>query len=264
MTDDIDGLLKTMRGDAQTLARSPSSTVAPPSDGELGRKALEALQRLTHDPRALEDEGPIGEGGMGVVHLARQVSLDRRVAIKFLRPDRGSTHDVEQLLSEAWTAGKLEHPNILPIHALALTADGKPVIVMKRIEGVTWSALLRDPGAMEAHAPGKVPLDEHLRILTQVCHAVHFAHTRGVVHRDLKPENVTGRSSRGSARCPSSLPSGPPRWRTRSAPRRRTSTSTIGTNGAPSATSCSASTRWCCGSSSAGCVVSSPATWRPR
>ena len=188
--DDIDGLMKTMRGDAQTLVRSPSSTVAPPSDGELGRKALEALQRLTHDPRALEDEGPIGEGGMGMVHLARQVSLDRRVAIKFLRPERASTHDVEQLLSEAWTAGKLEHPNILPIHALALNADGKPVIVMKRIEGVTWSALLRDPSAMEAHAPGKVPLDEHLRILTQVCHAVHFAHTRGVVHRDLKPENV--------------------------------------------------------------------------
>ena len=70
-----------MRGVAHTLVRSPSSTVAPPSDGELGRKALEVLQRLTHDARALKDEGPLGEGGMGVGHRARQVSLDRRVAI---------------------------------------------------------------------------------------------------------------------------------------------------------------------------------------
>ncbi len=190
MKDDVDALLQTLRGEAQTLVRSPSSTVAPLADGAVGRRALEVLKRLTHDPHALEDEAALGEGGMGVVRLAKQVALDRKVAIKFLRPEHRQAHDVEALLSEAWTAGRLEHPNILPIHALSLDVDGLPVIVMKRIEGRTWSTLLRDPQAMEAHAPGKAPLDEHLRILQQVCHAVHFAHTRGVVHRDLKPENV--------------------------------------------------------------------------
>jgi hypothetical protein len=187
---DLDEFLNTMQSEARTVVRSPTSTVAPPTDGAIGRRALEVLKKLTFDANALVDEGPLGEGGMGIVHLAKQVALDRKVAIKFLRPNNRTRQDVEALLSEAWRAGGLEHPNILPIHALALDSEGLPVIVMKRIEGRTWQTLLRDPREMEAHAPGKNPLDEHLRILQQVCNAVHFAHTRGIVHRDLKPENV--------------------------------------------------------------------------
>jgi serine/threonine-protein kinase len=76
------------------------------------------------------------------------------------------------------------------VYSLSLDEAGLPVLVMKRIEGVTWGQLLRDPAAMAKHAPDRPPLDEHLRILGQVCNAVHFAHARGVVHRDLKPDNV--------------------------------------------------------------------------
>ncbi len=188
--DELDALLQTLEAQTRTAVRSPSTTLEPPTDGAVGRRALEVLRALTHDPRAMVDEGPLGEGGMGVVRLARQVALDRTVALKALRPEHRGERDVEALLSEAWRAGGLEHPNILPIHALYLDEAGLPVIVMKRIEGRTWLTLLRDPSAMEAHAPGRPPLDEHLRILQQVCNAVHFAHTRGVVHRDLKPENV--------------------------------------------------------------------------
>lgn len=187
---DADLLLQTLRGEAQTLVRSPSSTVAPPQDGLVGRRALEILKGLVFDPKALTDEGPLGQGGMGVVRLAKQVALDRHVAVKFLRPEHRKQTDVEALLSEAWLAGALEHPNILPVYSVGLDAQGLPVIVMKRIEGRTWTTLLRDAAAMAAHAPGKAPLDEHLRILQQVCNAVHFAHARGVVHRDLKPDNV--------------------------------------------------------------------------
>ncbi len=188
---DADALLKTLKGEAHaTLVRSPSSTVAPPVDGRIGRRALEVLKGLLFDPKALTDEGPLGEGGMGVVRLAKQVALDRHVAVKFLRPEHRSATDIEALLSEAWRAGALEHPNILPVYSVGLDDKGQPVIVMKRIEGRTWTTLLRDPAAMAAHAPNKAPLDEHLRILIQVCNAVHFAHSRGVVHRDLKPDNV--------------------------------------------------------------------------
>lgn len=176
--------------DARTLVRSPSSTVEPPRDWHRGRRALEVLERLSFDPAALEDLGPLGEGGMGVVHAARQVALDRTVAVKFLRPDKRAPSDVEALLAEAWRTGGLEHPNILPVHALHLDADGRPLLVMKRIEGQTWAQLLHEPALLEALAPGKPPLGEHLRILQQVCNAVHFAHSRGVLHRDLKPENV--------------------------------------------------------------------------
>lgn len=184
-------LLETISGEeAATLVRRPSSTVAPPHDLKLGKKAFEVLKTLAHDPRGLVDEAQLGEGGMGVVRLARQVALDRHVAVKALKPTLRAQHDVEALLAEAWLTGGLEHPNILPVYSLSLDAAGLPVLVMKRIEGVTWGQLIRDPGLMAKHAPDRAPLDEHLRILGQVCNAVHFAHARGVVHRDLKPDNV--------------------------------------------------------------------------
>lgn len=184
-------LLKTItREQAATLVRSPGSTMMPPHDAQLGKKALEVLRTLTHDARALVDEAPLGQGGMGVIRLAKQVALDRRVAVKTLKPGLGATHDVEALLAEAWMAGGLEHPNILPVYSLSLDTEGKPVLVMKRIEGVTWATLISDAEAMKRHAPDRAPLEEHLRILQSVCNAVHFAHSRAVIHRDLKPENV--------------------------------------------------------------------------
>jgi serine/threonine-protein kinase len=122
----------------------------------------------------------LGEGGMGIVALARQVSLDREVVVKRVRPG-APPRAAEALLREARVAGGLEHPNIVPIHALGLDADGQPAMVMKRIEGTAWSAVIRG---------GNADLERHLAILGQVCQAVAYAHARGVVHRDLKPDNV--------------------------------------------------------------------------
>ena len=127
---------------------------------------------------------------MGIVRLATQVALDRKVAVKSLRPEHRAPRNVEALLGEAWLAGSLEHPNVVPVHDLGLDEHGVPVLVMKRIEGETWSRLLHDEEAMAKHAPGREPLEEHLRILMQVCNAVHYAHSRAIVHRDLKPDNV--------------------------------------------------------------------------
>jgi serine/threonine-protein kinase len=182
-------LLKTLEEQAETAVRNPRSTVEPTREVRTGRRALEVLQGLTHDDRALVDEGELGRGGMGIVKLARQVSLDRRVAVKTLRNGQAE-QDVEALLSEAWLAGSLEHPGILPIHALSLDADGLPVVVMKRIEGVTWSKLLSGEADLSLYAPGRNRLESHLRIAMQLCNAVHFANSRGIVHRDLKPDNV--------------------------------------------------------------------------
>ncbi len=119
----------------------------------------------------------IGAGGMGEVRSARQSALDRTVAVKFLKDGKeSSTH----LLQEAIVTGRLEHPNIIPVHVLALTTDGEPFFAMKRVEGTPWSHSLK---------AGR-PLVEHLEVLQRVCDAVGFAHARGVVHRDLKPDNV--------------------------------------------------------------------------
>lgn len=83
----------------------------------------------------------LGEGGMGRVVLARQPSLNRGVAVKTTTdPDR-----YHALVSEAVITGMLEHPNIPPVHQLGEDDHGNPVLVMKRIEGATWAALLADP-----------------------------------------------------------------------------------------------------------------------
>lgn len=123
----------------------------------------------------------IGEGGMAQVHLARQKNLNRQVAVKTLRPDQRSEKMSQRLLQEAWTTGALEHPNIVPVHDILWGEDGEPQVVLKRVEGQSWSELLVDTES---------PLEEQLRVLMDVSRAVEFAHHRGFVHRDIKPENV--------------------------------------------------------------------------
>lgn len=154
--------------------------------------AIEALPllRLGDDDADLVLLEPIGEGGMGRVHLARQRALEREVAVKQVRPDRATPAAFRGLLAEARLTGALEHPNIVPVHALGLDQAGRPLLVMKRVEGVGWRDLIRDPDhpAWGDHAAD--PLGRHLEILVQVCNAVHFAHSRGVIHCDLKTENV--------------------------------------------------------------------------
>ncbi len=147
----------------------------------------------------LEIDRTIGEGGMGIVRLATQQSLGRKVAVKTLRPPdssaekdprRAVTQARLRLLREAWMTGAIEHPNVIPIYDLGLDADRSPIIVMKHIEGKTWDSIMGDLTAMRALLSHRDLLECNLRILIQVCQAVAAAHARGVIHRDLKPENV--------------------------------------------------------------------------
>jgi hypothetical protein len=134
----------------------------------------------------------LGEGGMGRVQLARQESLDREVALK--RPHTGAGDPDAQLLrAEALVTGHLEHPNIVPVHALGVDDAGQPLIVMKRVEGVGWRDLMQDPahpGWASREPDPEARLVWHLQVLAQLCNAIAFANSRGVVHRDMKPGNV--------------------------------------------------------------------------
>ena len=124
----------------------------------------------------------LGSGGMGDVYLARDLTLERDVAIKLLPAD-GRDHDDTRghLLREAQAAAALDHPNICHVHEVGQTDDGRAFIVMQYVEGETLSAVLRR---------GPMPVRDALALGAQVAEALAVAHRRGIVHRDLKPHNV--------------------------------------------------------------------------
>jgi serine/threonine protein kinase/predicted ATPase len=126
----------------------------------------------------------IGRGGMGIVYKARDPLLGRHVALKFLPAEfSGDADRLERFMREARTASALNHPHMCTIHNLG-EHDGRPYIVMEFIEGCTLQSL----------AASRPPIDESLRLMTQVAKALAAAHTAGVVHRDIKPENIMRRN----------------------------------------------------------------------
>ncbi len=183
--------LETLGPQLSTLELSPRSTIVPPEVNDTGgRRALELLVPI----RTLQDElvlsDTLGEGGMGIVKSGVQRSLGRAVAVKTLRAGENQPQNVLALLREAWVTGSLEHPNILPIHDVRLDEEGAPLVILKRIEGIDWSEVMHDPERVRERFGATDRLEHNLSIFMQVCHAIAFAHSRGIVHRDIKPENV--------------------------------------------------------------------------
>ncbi len=124
----------------------------------------------------------LGRGGMGVVFLAREVALDRLVAIKLLPPALAANASLrERFLREARTAAQLSHPHIVPIHAVE-SHEALVFFVMAYIRGETLGERLRARGAL--------PMAEALRVMQEVSWAIAHAHARGVIHRDIKPDNI--------------------------------------------------------------------------
>ena len=133
----------------------------------------------------------IGRGGMGIVYLAREVHLDRMVAIKLFPPDLAVRPALRDgFVREARLAARLSHPNIVPIHAVDET-DGYVFFVMPLVEGVTLAERVRTRGPLSA--------SEGARVLREVAWALDHAHGHGVVHRDVKPDNVLLETATGRA-----------------------------------------------------------------
>lgn len=135
-------------------------------------------------------QGFVARGGMGAVYRAKQVALDREVAVKVMTAEAESPEMAERFRREARVLGRLEHPNIVPIHDLGTDADGQLFYTMKLVKGRTLQHILNDlrpenPDALREHR-----LPALLTIFRKVCDAIAFAHSQGVIHRDLKPDNV--------------------------------------------------------------------------
>jgi serine/threonine-protein kinase len=127
----------------------------------------------------------IGRGGIGRVLRGRDPDLGRELAVKVLRDEYRDNAGVQRrFVEEAQVGGQLQHPGVVPVYELGRFPDRRPYFTMKLVKGRTLAELLKerpDPGHELAH---------FLTIFEQVCQAVAYAHSKGVIHRDLKPANV--------------------------------------------------------------------------
>jgi len=133
----------------------------------------------------------LGRGGMGAVLDAKDLCVRRHVAMKMML-DGGqvSREHVLRFIQEAQVTGQLEHPNIVPVHELAVNDQSRVFYTMKYVRGVTLKQILAGIRSEDADTIRDYPLPRLLTIFQKVCDAIAFAHSKGVVHRDLKPENI--------------------------------------------------------------------------
>jgi len=180
--------VKSSRVDTEAPAQPVHVIESIPVAGDNRVTAAEVRAEGIPTPPHLRIFPELGRGAMGRIHPATDRNLLRHVALKRLDRELAKVPMYRDgFIAEAQMTGQLEHPNIVPVHELAVSDEGVPYFTMKLVQGINFDAWLRDP----AHALGSTArLEEGLEIFLKVCDAVAYAHHRGVIHRDLKPENI--------------------------------------------------------------------------
>jgi serine/threonine-protein kinase len=159
-----------------------------PVGGDNEVTAAEIARESIPTPPHLRIFKELARGGMGRIHPATDRNLLRHVALKRLDKQLAKVAFYRDgFIAEAQMAGQLEHPNIVPVHELALDRSGVPYFTMKLVQGLPLHHWLRDPGRPLGSTQR---LEDGLSVFLKVCDAVAYAHHRGVIHRDIKPENV--------------------------------------------------------------------------
>jgi serine/threonine protein kinase len=125
----------------------------------------------------------IGHGGMGVVYKARHAMMDRIVAIKMLKAQLiTDSMSVKRFQQEVKASSRINHPHVVAVYNFGLTPQGLPYIVMDYLEGNTLANVIR--------RDGQIGVERGIKIISQACEGLAYAHKQGVVHRDLKPGNI--------------------------------------------------------------------------
>jgi serine/threonine-protein kinase len=189
LTDDVreevDGLLRACERSEGFLHGAASAFAAPLLEGSASPRAQDEAAALTRLREALAGrytiERELGRGGMAIVYFARDVSHEREVAVKLLRPELAASLGAGRFLREIETAARLTHQSILPVVDSG-EAEGLLYLVMPYTPGET----LRERLDREH----RLPVQEAVRIATTIAGALGYVHMHGVLHRDLKPENV--------------------------------------------------------------------------
>lgn len=209
----VDDHLALFNGDPQQSLQALSSAAAisarlkdAVSDSDLHA----SLGHLRNDPGVMtqtvladeaRDEGErfrilreYATGGLGRVSVALDAQLNREVALKEIRSERCQDPTSQmRFLREAEITGGLEHPGIVPVYALGQYADGRPYYAMRFVKGDSLKRAIQryhHPSAERSVAEANLAFRELLQRFTDVCHAMEYAHSRGVLHRDLKPDNI--------------------------------------------------------------------------
>ena len=157
--------------------------------------ATQAVGATTSEGQRFRVLRPHAQGGLGVVFVALDAELNREVALKqIIEHHADDLQSRQRFLIEAEVTGGLEHPGIVPVYGLGAYDDGRPYYAMRLIRGDSLkqvigqfhheAALNRDPGLRS------LELRKLLRRFVDVCNAIHYAHSRGVLHRDIKPSNI--------------------------------------------------------------------------
>lgn len=170
---------------AGTTTSGGRTTVLPRITGNGSALEIVSETRTRYQPIKL-----LGAGGMGEVLLAQDQDIARKVAVKRLLPEANDPMLLARFVDEIRTVGRLEHPNIVPVHDVGVDDDGRYYFVMKYVEGETLEQIIRKLSAGDAEYHRIYNSERRVEIMISVLNALEYAHANGVVHRDVKPANV--------------------------------------------------------------------------
>ncbi len=187
MAAESSGKLPPVSLSAQSLQNALRTTVLPRVEVVVGEQP-----KIVADGKIrYELAHQLGEGGVGEVIKARDNDIDRDVAIKRLRPEmQGSHATILRFAEEVRTVGKLEHPNIVPIHDVGIHANGEYFFVMKYVEGETLETIIEKLAAGDPAYHRKYDFERRVEIMMGILEAIAYAHSKKMIHRDIKPANV--------------------------------------------------------------------------
>ncbi len=181
---------------AQEASQTTRSAALPSSEGPPAVSLIQAPAHVAAMPglavgarvSRYEIERELGRGGMGVVYAAHDPSLDRKIALKIVRPDSDDPNARARIMREARAMAKLAHPNVVTIHDVGELSDGQVFLAMELVDGTTLRAALRQPAWS---------LEQKVDFFVQAGRGLAAAHRAGFVHRDFKPDNaLVGRDGR--------------------------------------------------------------------
>lgn len=187
----------TADGDTVDADAAPPLRLGTGAAAAVRSTILPKLELVENEPtlvvkgkRRYQELRPLGAGGIGEVVSAADNDIGRTVAIKRLRTPAKSTSNLVRFVEEIRTIGRLEHPNIIPIHDVGVDDKGEYYFVMKYIDGETLESIIQKLAAGDRDYHQRYGFEQRAQLFVGILKAVAFAHANGIVHRDIKPANV--------------------------------------------------------------------------